>query len=86
MLISNRIIAALAKALGGSGVGKVEKMMSVWHAGKMFYTLSTWGLALAGYLSLCPSLPPFLSIKGQVCLLHYCLFTSHFRPSVELKK
>jgi len=30
------------------GLNKVEKMMSIWHAGKMFYTLSTWGLALAG--------------------------------------
>ncbi|KAK4758311.1 hypothetical protein SAY87_019612 [Trapa incisa] len=38
----------LAKALGGSHVHKVEKMMKVWHAGKMFYTLSTWGLTLAG--------------------------------------
>ncbi|GKU87652.1 hypothetical protein SLEP1_g2015 [Rubroshorea leprosula] len=36
----------LVKALGG--VGKVEKIMSIWHAGKMFYTLSTWGLALTG--------------------------------------
>ncbi|KAK4740840.1 hypothetical protein SAY87_024428 [Trapa incisa] len=39
---------SLVKALGGSGVRKVEKMMEVWHAGKMFYTLSTWGLTLAG--------------------------------------
>ncbi|KAJ8424662.1 hypothetical protein Cgig2_003096 [Carnegiea gigantea] len=31
-----------------SGINKVEKMLSIWHAGKMFYTLSTWGLALAG--------------------------------------
>ncbi|PKI38439.1 hypothetical protein CRG98_041138, partial [Punica granatum] len=38
----------LAKALGASGVGKVEKMITIWHAGKLFYTLSTWGLALAG--------------------------------------
>ncbi|KAE9456756.1 hypothetical protein C3L33_11339, partial [Rhododendron williamsianum] len=36
----------LHKALGG--MNKVEKMLHVWHAGKLFYTLSTWGLALAG--------------------------------------
>ncbi|XP_057490565.1 uncharacterized protein LOC130776383 [Actinidia eriantha] len=36
----------LHKALGG--VNKVEKMLHVWQAGKLFYTLSTWGLALAG--------------------------------------
>lgn len=36
----------LAKALGG--MSKVEKMFNVWHAGKMFYCLSTWGLAVAG--------------------------------------
>ncbi|KAI7998086.1 Protein RAE1 [Camellia lanceoleosa] len=36
----------LNKALGG--MNKLEKMLNVWHAGKLFYTLSTWGLALAG--------------------------------------
>ncbi|KAK0576114.1 hypothetical protein LWI29_012151 [Acer saccharum] len=36
----------LAKALGG--VSKLGKMLDIWSAGKMFYTLSTWGLALAG--------------------------------------
>ncbi|TXG52972.1 hypothetical protein EZV62_022141 [Acer yangbiense] len=36
----------LAKALGS--VSKLEKMLDIWSAGKMFYTLSTWGLALAG--------------------------------------
>ncbi|KAJ4967345.1 hypothetical protein NE237_019194 [Protea cynaroides] len=36
----------VAKALGG--VNKLEKMLSIWHAGKMFYALSTWGLALSG--------------------------------------
>ncbi|KAG8378278.1 hypothetical protein BUALT_Bualt08G0120900 [Buddleja alternifolia] len=36
---------ALMKAL--AGVNKVEKMVNIWHAGKMFYTLTTWGLALA---------------------------------------
>lgn len=30
------------------GMNKVEKMVYVWHAGKMFYALSTWGLALVG--------------------------------------
>uniref|UniRef100_A0A5B6YHR8 RRP15-like protein n=1 Tax=Davidia involucrata TaxID=16924 RepID=A0A5B6YHR8_DAVIN len=37
---------SLTKAFGG--MNKLEKMLHVWHAGKMFYTLSTWGLALAG--------------------------------------
>ncbi|CAN6583870.1 unnamed protein product [Malus baccata var. baccata] len=36
----------VAKAMGG--VGKVEKVLGIWHAGKLFYTLSTWGLALTG--------------------------------------
>ncbi|KAL9357492.1 hypothetical protein Peur_050745 [Populus x canadensis] len=36
----------LAKALGG--VSKLEKVFGIWHAGTMFYTLGTWGLALAG--------------------------------------
>ncbi|KAJ8773390.1 hypothetical protein K2173_028567 [Erythroxylum novogranatense] len=36
----------LAKALGG--VSKVERMIDIWHAGKLFYALSTWGLAVAG--------------------------------------
>ncbi|CAK7346994.1 unnamed protein product [Dovyalis caffra] len=36
----------LAKALGG--VSKLEKVFDIWHAGTMFYTLGTWGLALAG--------------------------------------
>ncbi|XP_039015519.1 uncharacterized protein LOC120145866 [Hibiscus syriacus] len=36
----------LLKALGG--VSKLEKVLSIWHAGKLFYTLSTWGLTLAG--------------------------------------
>lgn len=37
----------LSKALGG--MNKLEKMVNVWHAGKIFWTLSTWGLALAGF-------------------------------------
>ncbi|KNA24494.1 hypothetical protein SOVF_014910 [Spinacia oleracea] len=36
----------LTSSLGG--MNKVEKMLNIWHAGKMFYALSTWGLALAG--------------------------------------
>ncbi|KAF5450737.1 hypothetical protein F2P56_031064 [Juglans regia] len=36
----------VAKALGG--VSKLEKILGIWHAGKLFYALSTWGLALAG--------------------------------------
>ncbi|KAF8023628.1 hypothetical protein BT93_F0972 [Corymbia citriodora subsp. variegata] len=36
----------LSKALGG--VSKMEKVLSIWHAGTLFYTLATWGLALAG--------------------------------------
>ncbi|KAL0314306.1 UNVERIFIED_CONTAM: hypothetical protein Sangu_2275000 [Sesamum angustifolium] len=35
----------LIKALGG--MNKVEKMLNIWHAGKFFYSLATWGLALA---------------------------------------
>ncbi|KAM0976531.1 hypothetical protein FF1_019505 [Malus domestica] len=36
----------VAKAMGG--VSKLEKVLGIWHAGKLFYALSTWGLALAG--------------------------------------
>ncbi|KAI3464502.1 hypothetical protein Pfo_021165 [Paulownia fortunei] len=36
---------ALMKALGG--MNKVEKMLNIWLAGKMFCTLAAWGLALA---------------------------------------
>ncbi|KAK4429661.1 hypothetical protein Salat_1266700 [Sesamum alatum] len=36
---------ALMKAL--AGMNKVEKMLNIWHAGKTFYSLATWGLALA---------------------------------------
>lgn len=38
----------LTKALCGNGMSKVETMLDIWHAGEMFYTLSTWGLALIG--------------------------------------
>ncbi|KAK7385203.1 hypothetical protein VNO78_30916 [Psophocarpus tetragonolobus] len=37
---------ALSKAL--CGTSKLEKTLYIWEAGKLFYTLSTWGLALAG--------------------------------------
>ncbi|KAL0391737.1 UNVERIFIED_CONTAM: hypothetical protein Sradi_2396500 [Sesamum radiatum] len=30
-----------------SGMNKVEKMLNIWHAGRMLCTLATWGLALA---------------------------------------
>ncbi|KAI4389163.1 hypothetical protein MLD38_001419 [Melastoma candidum] len=36
----------LKKALGE--VSMLGKMMDIWHAGKIFYAFSTWGLALAG--------------------------------------
>ncbi|XP_020211392.1 uncharacterized protein LOC109796147 [Cajanus cajan] len=36
----------LSKAL--QGTSKLEKILDIWQAGKLFYTLSTWGLALAG--------------------------------------
>ncbi|KAK6938418.1 hypothetical protein RJ641_031926 [Dillenia turbinata] len=38
---------SVAKAL--ARMNKFETMLSIWHAGKTFYALSTWGLALAGY-------------------------------------
>ncbi|KAK7373142.1 hypothetical protein VNO80_06540 [Phaseolus coccineus] len=37
---------AIAKAL--QGTSKLEKILDIWQAGKLFYTLATWGLALAG--------------------------------------
>ncbi|KAK7275662.1 hypothetical protein RIF29_16783 [Crotalaria pallida] len=36
----------LSKALAGTS--KLEKLLDIWDAGKLFYALSTWGLALAG--------------------------------------
>ncbi|KAE9605861.1 hypothetical protein Lal_00024673 [Lupinus albus] len=36
----------LSKALAGTS--KLEKVLDIWNAGKLFYALSTWGLALAG--------------------------------------
>ncbi|KAK7301348.1 hypothetical protein RJT34_12211 [Clitoria ternatea] len=37
---------AISKALNGTS--KLEKILDIWSAGKLFYTLATWGLALAG--------------------------------------
>ncbi|ESQ30735.1 hypothetical protein EUTSA_v10011964mg [Eutrema salsugineum] len=31
-----------------SALSKVGKIVDIWHAGKMFYTFSTWGLAFGG--------------------------------------
>ncbi|XP_062082999.1 uncharacterized protein LOC133789248 [Humulus lupulus] len=31
-----------------SGVSKLRQMFEIWHAGKLFYALATWGLALTG--------------------------------------
>ncbi|XP_058728499.1 uncharacterized protein LOC131600337 [Vicia villosa] len=36
----------LSKAFAGTS--KLERILDIWNAGKLFYTLSTWGLALAG--------------------------------------
>ncbi|XP_068641572.1 uncharacterized protein [Aristolochia californica] len=36
----------VARALGG--LSKWDKFEKLWHAGQIFYALSTWGLALAG--------------------------------------
>ncbi|XP_039052994.1 uncharacterized protein LOC120194886 isoform X2 [Hibiscus syriacus] len=43
-LTPEQLQKTLVKALGG--VSKLEKVLGIWHAGKMFYALSTWGLAL----------------------------------------
>ncbi|OMO55526.1 hypothetical protein COLO4_35945 [Corchorus olitorius] len=45
-LTPEQLQKTLLKAL--RDVSKVEKVLSIWHAGKLFYTLATWGLALAG--------------------------------------
>uniref|UniRef100_A0A803LV07 Uncharacterized protein n=1 Tax=Chenopodium quinoa TaxID=63459 RepID=A0A803LV07_CHEQI len=45
-LTPEQLQKALTSSLGG--FHKVEKMLSIWHAGKLFYALSTWGLAIAG--------------------------------------
>lgn len=41
------LFAAIAKALKGMG-SKMDKMFEIWHAGLLFYSFATWGLALAG--------------------------------------
>ncbi|XP_021740366.1 uncharacterized protein LOC110706710 [Chenopodium quinoa] len=45
-LTPEQLQKTLTSSLGG--FHKVEKMLSIWHAGKLFYALSTWGLAIAG--------------------------------------
>lgn len=47
-LISLKFLKLAAVSVSVSSMNKYEKMLSVWHAGKMFYTLATWGIALAG--------------------------------------
>ncbi|KAG6408337.1 hypothetical protein SASPL_131342 [Salvia splendens] len=44
-LTPSELQKALMKAL--KGMNKLEKMVDIWHAGKLFYTLAMWGLALA---------------------------------------
>ncbi|RYQ79539.1 hypothetical protein Ahy_Scaffold5g107758 isoform A [Arachis hypogaea] len=44
--ILNHFMAVLSKALAGTS--KLETVFNIWEAGKLFYALSTWGLALAG--------------------------------------
>lgn len=44
--VLNHLMTDLSKAL--SGTSKLEKILDIWNAGKLFYALSTWGLALAG--------------------------------------
>jgi len=48
--VLNDLMTDLSKAFAGTS--KLEKVLDIWTAGKLFYTLSTWGLALAGYHSL----------------------------------
>ncbi|ERM97388.1 uncharacterized protein LOC18425356 isoform X2 [Amborella trichopoda] len=40
----------LQKTVAGAfgWMNSAEKMLKIWHAGKIMYTLSTWGLAMAG--------------------------------------
>lgn len=45
-LTPEQLQKTVTSSLGG--INKVEKMLSIWHAGKLFYALSTWGLALTG--------------------------------------
>ncbi|XP_047981860.1 uncharacterized protein LOC125222975 isoform X2 [Salvia hispanica] len=44
-LTPSELQKALMKAL--KGTNKLEKMVDIWHAGKLFYTLAMWSLALA---------------------------------------
>ncbi|KAF3445668.1 hypothetical protein FNV43_RR10844 [Rhamnella rubrinervis] len=45
-LTPEQLQKTVMKAL--DGVSKLEKTLNLWHAGKLFYTLSIWGLTLAG--------------------------------------
>ncbi|KAK9758258.1 hypothetical protein RND81_01G218600 [Saponaria officinalis] len=45
-LTPEQLQKTLTKSLGG--IDKIEKMLTIWHAGKLFCALTTWGLALAG--------------------------------------
>ncbi|CAN0846086.1 hypothetical protein LINGRAHAP2_LOCUS4287 [Linum grandiflorum] len=38
---------AVTEALAG-GSSKLERAIGIWHAGQLFYALSTWGVALVG--------------------------------------
>jgi len=44
--VLNYLITDLSKAF--EGTSKLERVLDIWNAGKLFYALSTWGLALAG--------------------------------------
>lgn len=56
---SSTWFTALTKAL--EGTGKVEKMFNIWHAAQTFYVLSTWGLALVGWVLIYYFLLPCVS-------------------------
>ena len=47
MHVPSRSSAVLAQEV--SALSKVGRVVDIWHAGKMFYTFSTWGLAFGGY-------------------------------------
>jgi len=44
--VLNYLMTDLSKAF--EGTSKLERVLDIWNAGKLFYALSTWGLALAG--------------------------------------
>ncbi|KAI5668747.1 hypothetical protein M9H77_18600 [Catharanthus roseus] len=69
-LTPQQLQKAITNSLGG--MNKVEKMVHIWHAGKMFYALSTWGLALAG-------------LYRSRAVLRYALLGAHKTSKVVLK-